>query len=75
MTTFKTIFPEGSILDIHLSNGNILMLNCQLLLRQERFAALAEGNRINAPQTDGRHILWPDGSRLGLDEVVELLAQ
>lgn len=61
------------MLDVQLSNGNILMLELAPLLECTAFAPLKEDDRILYPKTDGGSVYWRGGPRLTLDEIVEML--
>ena len=61
------------MLDVQLSNGNIVMLELVPLLSQPRFAPLTEDDRILYPKTDGETVFWRGGPRLTVDEVFALM--
>lgn len=63
---------DGDMLDIELSNGNILLLSVKLLLEDPRFARLAEDDRVLYPKTDGAGVYWRDGPRLEVDELMRI---
>lgn len=75
MATIKAVRAEGGMIEVHLENGSILMLSCAPMLEQERFAALAEDDRIYYPHTDGESIFWRDGPKLSVKEILQLLKQ
>lgn len=60
-------------LDIALSNGNIILLQTDIVLAQPGFEALAEDDRVLYPKTDGDSIWWRDGPRLGIAELFTLM--
>jgi hypothetical protein len=63
-------------LDIHLTNGNIILLETKYILELPGFAQLAEDGRILYPKTDGKTIYWRDGPRpIGLDEILSLVSK
>lgn len=73
MPEIKGVHSGGDMLDIHLDNGNILLLDCALLLRQPGFEGLAEDGRVYFPQAAKNHIFWKDGPELTLTDIVRLM--
>lgn len=73
MSEILKVCSGGGMIEVHLQGGNLLMLDCEVLLRQERFRALSEDDRILYPHTDGSCVFWKDGPRLSLSEVLSLL--
>ena len=59
----------GDMMDVHLSNGNILMLGFEPLLGESEFAILSEDDRIFYPKTDGTCVFWRGGPRLTIEEI------
>lgn len=63
----------GDMLDIHLENGNILMLDTHWLLNLPDYAVLREDDRILYPHTDGSDIYWNGGPRISLEDIFALM--
>jgi hypothetical protein len=63
----------GDMLDIHLDNGNILMLETRWLLALPGYAELGEDDRILYPHTDGDSVYWRHGPRISLEEIFALM--
>lgn len=63
----------GDMLDIHLDNGNILMLEIRWLLVLPGYAALREDDRILYPHTDGTVVYWHGGPRISLEDIFALM--
>jgi len=61
------------MLDVQLSNGNIIMLELIPLLKRSRFAPLMEDDRILYPKTDGKIVYWRNGPILTLDEIMTMI--
>jgi len=61
------------MLDVQLSNGNIVMLELRPMLKQPRFAPLSEDDRILYPKTNGETVYWREGPTLTLDEITAML--
>jgi hypothetical protein len=56
-------------IDVHLSNGSIILLCLTPYLREPRFAPLMEDDRILYPKTDGEYVFWKNGPRLSIEEI------
>ena len=63
----------GDMLDIHLDNGNILMLETKWLLAMPDYAKLSEDDRILYPHTDGDAVYWRNGPRIILEDIFALM--
>lgn len=61
------------MLDVQLSNGNILMLELAPLLSLPNFSPLKEDDRILYPKTDGACVYWREGPKLLLNELINML--
>ncbi len=59
-------------IDVHLSNGTIILLCLTPYLREPRFAQLSEDDRILYPKTDGDYVFWQRGPRLSIEEIFRL---
>lgn len=66
---------DGNTIDVELNNGNILLLNMDLLRNNPAFAKLFEDNLIIHPQTDGTRLIWANGAKIGLNELLDLVTQ
>lgn len=73
MVEIKGVYSGGDMLDIHLDNGNILILDCALLLRQPGFEGLAEDDRVLYPHAKKNRIYWNSGHELAIEEIVKLI--
>lgn len=66
---------DGNTIDIELDNGNILLLNMNLLKSAPAFAPLFEGWWLLSPLTDGASVYWQDGPRLTVAEAMQVMCQ
>lgn len=64
---------DSNMIDVELSNGNILLLNMSLLKDHSDFRALFEDGGLIYPKTDGVSVFWENGPRLSLEKMVALL--
>lgn len=64
---------DSEKLDIELSNGNLILLNLEILMKMPQYAVLLEDNRILYPKTDGEKIFWPNGPSFSLENVIQML--
>jgi len=69
---FENNKPDVS-LDIHLENGQILIIFLNKDETNARFIEFAENNYRGQPLNDGERIYWPDGPSLELDELINSL--
>ena len=74
MPEIISVHSGGDMLDIHLDNGNILMLDCALLLRQPSFEELEEDDRVLYPHAKKDRIYWRDGPELTISQIMALMA-
>lgn len=63
----------GDMMDVHLDNGNIIMVGLENMYRMPCLAALQEDGRIYYPHTDGCDVYWKDGPRLSLAKIMQIL--
>jgi len=66
---------DGEKLDIELSNGSLILLDLQPLLRERRFDVLLEDDRILYPKTDGNRIYWKNGPSITIDQLMKLVRE
>lgn len=67
---------DDGTLDIELSNGHLILFSMKSLLDNDPgYAALKGEIPLPRPVNDGISIHWRDGPRLGLDEILALLAK
>lgn len=67
---------DDATLDIELSNGHLILFSMESLLDKDPgYAALKGKIPLPRPVNDGISIHWRDGPRLGLDEILALLAK
>lgn len=64
---------DGDMMDVELSNGNIIILDLQLLMEKPTFDSLREDKRYSYPKTDGSCVYWRDGPRLSLEEIFAVM--
>ncbi len=62
----------GILLDIHLNNGQILLLSLKEKQNDPTFLRLYHNGKLNRPKTDGNCVYWKDGSRLSFHEIMEM---
>lgn len=62
----------GTLLDIHLSNGQCLLLSLKPRQNDPAFLRLYQEGTLFQPRTDGDAIYWQDGPRLTLEEVIDM---
>lgn len=73
MPKIVRVAADGDMIGVHLDNGSILMLELEPLLDRLGFGILREDGRALYPKTDGEHVYWQDGPRLGLGEIRVLM--
>ncbi len=59
-------------IDVHLSNGSIILLCLTPYLREQRFLTLTKDDLILYPKTDGEYVYWTHGPRLSIEEIFRL---
>ncbi len=62
----------GTMLDIHLDNGQILLLSLKEKQDDPAFLSLYQNGELSRPKTDGGSVYWKDGPRLFLHEIMEM---
>lgn len=62
----------GSLLDIHFDNGQILLLSFRTKQEDTAFVKLYQRGELNRPKTDGDSVYWEDGTRLSIQEIMEM---
>lgn len=61
-------------LEVHLSNGQILMISLNLVKADDPcFAKIISGVSRDAPKTDGERVFWQDGTSLSIEEIMEMV--
>ena len=60
---------------IHFKNTQVLFLSLESKAHDPAFIALRENKRLFAVKTDVDSIYWPDGPRLKLDEIMDMLRE
>ena len=69
----QTAAIGGDALDIVLSNGNVILLQIELILTLSSFAPLREDDRVLLSQNQRRSVCWRDVPlKLPLEEIMEL---
>jgi len=67
---------DGQTLDIELSNGHLILFDTRRLPEADhRFDVLRAMELLPRPGTDGQSVYWRDGPRIGLDQILSLLAR
>lgn len=67
---------DDATLDIELSNGHLILFSMKPLLDNDpAYAALKGKVPFPRPVNEGTSIRWPDGPRLGLEDILALLAK
>jgi hypothetical protein len=62
-----------SAMIVHLDNNSTIFLSLEPKADDAAFDALRDEKQLFAAKTDGDNIYWPDGPRLTLDEIMEML--
>lgn len=65
----------GILLDIHFSNGQILLLSLKSKQDNPAFLRLRRNGELFRPQTDGENIYWHNGPKLSLPEIMEMVRE
>ena len=63
----------GAALIVHFDNSQTLFFSLESKANDPEFAALCKDGRLFKAQTDGESIYWPDGPRLTIEEIMEML--
>lgn len=69
----RTGIVGEDMMDVHLDNGHILMIDLSSLLIMPDFSHLREDDRILYPKTDGISVYWRDGPSLSVDKLFLLM--
>ena len=71
----ETLPVFGAVMIIHLDNNGALLLSLESKADDPAFDVLRDDKRLFAVKTDGESIYWPDGPRLTIDEIMEMLRE
>lgn len=63
----------GTALDVHLSNGQTILLSLRVVAEDPRFAEMYRDGRLFVPRTDGARVYWDQGPSLTLEEIMTLV--
>ncbi len=63
----------GIRLDIHLYNGQTLLLSLKSKQNDPAFQRLYRDGELTCPRTDGDSIYWRDGTRLSFPEIMGMV--
>lgn len=73
LTILRVGIVGDDMMDVHLSNGNIVMLDLRKLCGEPAFASLLQDDRLLYPKTDGNSVYWREGPRLVIKEILQLM--
>ncbi len=66
---------DGQTLDIELNNGHLILFDTRCLPKTDHnYDALRDLELLPRPCTDGRNIIWQDGTRIALQEILSWLS-
>ena len=63
----------GAAVIIHLDNTQTLFFSLENKVIDPEYIALLKGKRLFEVKTDGESIYWPDGPRLSIGEIMEII--
>lgn len=63
----------SDMLDVHLTNGHILLLDCQKILTLSKFAVNMDLDKIRKLRYDEGQLFWETGQNLTLAEIFSLV--
>ena len=63
----------GAAVIIHLDNTQTIFFSLEEKAVDPAYIALLKGKRLFDVKTDGESIYWPDGPRLSVGEIMEML--
>lgn len=63
----------GAALMINLDNNGTIFVSIESKADDPAYAAFRYNKRLPEPITDGESVYWPDGPRLTLSEIMEML--
>lgn len=73
MSHIKMVNPKDHYrLEIHIDNGNMVILNFENRIQTMRFGALADPELFRQAATDGHYIRWGRKVEISIDEVFQL---
>lgn len=62
---------DGQTLDIELNNGHLILFDTQRLPNTDHsYGRRRKLDLLPRPNTDGQNILWQDGTRIALAEIL-----
>lgn len=64
---------DGDSFGITLESGHTILLELGDRIGEPAFAALIESGDFCKPYTDGKHLYWPSGVSLTLEEILDML--
>lgn len=64
----------SDMLDVHLANGHILLLDCQKMLTLSKFSVDMDLDEIRKLRYDEGQLFWEAGQTLTLAEIFSLVA-
>lgn len=62
-------------LTVCFENQHTVIIDMRQKLQTARFSSLGDWNQFSAVQTDGRAILWPNGTSISTSEILEILGK
>ena len=62
-------------LTVCFENHHTVIIDMRQKLQTARFSSLTDWNQFGAVQTDGRAILWPNGTSISTSEILEILGK
>ncbi|MFT3983636.1 MAG: hypothetical protein QM697_06995 [Lachnospiraceae bacterium] len=66
---------DGQTLDIELNNGHLILFDTKRLPKTDRgYESLRDLELLPRPITDGLNIIWQDGTRIALQEILGWLS-
>lgn len=66
---------DGQTLDLELNNGHLILFDTQQLPKTEHsYDRLRDLDLLPRPNTDGQSILWQNGPRITLGEILHWLS-
>lgn len=66
---------DGQTLDIELNNGHLILFDTQRLPKADHsYDSLRDLDVLPRPNTDGQNVIWRDGTRITLSDILGWLS-
>lgn len=75
MKITRVVANADYLLTVTFDNEHTVTLDMKRKLQTVRFSELSDWDLFNSATTDGRAVMWPNGTSISTTEIVEILGK